>query len=369
MRVLHLIDTDQGRTCPTTLAMAGDLVRGAPFVAQEVLLCGGYRLERAARLAGLDAFERVGVPFGQPALGMPAVSRRIEDLESVGRFDMIHCWSFSALRYADLAQKKTPKVLMLMYPPRKRSEVQRLKRRDPAAFTVLTTNAYAYERLLAGGVSPKVVRFCFPSVDRAWVDESQRAVIREQWPIDPERTRVVALLSDPPAEADAYDAIMAVGLCCEALGADPKRHSDLRVLIHPLQHHRHRAQHLAEKIGSPGRLIQDARIATPWQVMPGCDAALALGPSGGGVSLAWAMAAGLPIVGEACRPISDRAADGETALLVEPGQHKLMAERLQRCVTEKRTPQTLVDRARVRANGVFTPEAFCNRLIEVYHRG
>lgn len=367
-RILHLIDADPAASCPTTLAMLADLVRGAPFLRQDVLLCGGYRLERAARLAGLDTFVRVGVPCGRPVLGIPAVMRCIRQLEYSQPFDLFHCWSISALHFANLLLRRRAKLLTVLHAPQNPWELRRLKRHDPATFQILTTNAYAYERLLAAGVSHRMVRFCFPSIDRTRLNEAARHTVREHWPIDPQRTRVVALLSDPPAEADAHDAIMAVGLCCEALAADPDRNSDLRVLIHPLQRHRRRAQRLAEGIGSPHRLIQDARIAMPWSVLPACDAALALGPSGGGASLAWAMAAGLPIIGEARRPISDRVEDGETAMLVEPGQHKLMAERLMRIIIETYVPETLIDRARVRAVGAFNPETFCDRMLEAYHR-
>jgi glycosyltransferase involved in cell wall biosynthesis len=159
---------------------------------------------------------------------------------------------------------------------------------------------------------------------------------------------------------------MAVGLCAEALAADPSNHCDLRVLVHPQQHHRRRAQHLNDMLGLSDRVIQDPRIASPWSILAGCDAALAIGPSGGGPSLAWAMAAGLPIVGEARRPITDRAPDGETAMLVEPGKPRLMADRLRHCFTERYGPQSITERAARRAREKFTPQAFCKVMLGVY---
>lgn len=98
---------------------------------------------------------------------------------------------------------------------------------------------------------------------------AQRAALRRGWGITDD-TPVVALLSDPPAAADAWIAAMTVGLVRAASGGN------MRLLLHPQQHRRARAQDHLDRGPDADLFIQDARLARPETVLAGCDAALFL---------------------------------------------------------------------------------------------
>src|ERR1051325_1751876 len=116
---------------------------------------------------------------------------------------------------------------------------------------------------------------------------------------------VVAALGDPPERVEALEALMGVGFARES-------GRDLIVLLSPHAAALERASRVASDVGRGRRMIVDLRLDRPWGVLPACDAALVMTP---GLSAAWAMVCGVPIVALDTPAIRGQFADAQTALL------------------------------------------------------
>src|SRR5699024_5661662 len=119
-----------------------------------------------------------------------------------------------------------------------------------------------------------------------------RAAIRAHLEIDDDLP-LVAMLSDPPAAADARLAVLAAGLAGESRSAgvnhagrtDAARTCiDPRVLMCPVQYRRPQARRMLRDLGGEHMIIQSPDAAYPWRILPACDAAIAVGPHAGGLA-------------------------------------------------------------------------------------
>lgn len=374
MRILHLIDAASPQACPTTFALLADSLGRLGHTEQRVLLLGGKALACAAKAGGIEDARRAGVPFGRAVLGWAAVRRAARGM---GAFDLIHCWSVGALAAASLVRPRTPRVLTLTAPPSpSAARWLRLLTGDmPGRALLLPISNTVRAAALCAGVDPALVHVLRPSLDMAKVQAGRRDALRRRWGIsetdaNANRIKVISILSDPPAAMDAQIAHMAVGLTDEAYALQPGGRRDdapiLWLLVHPDQLHRARAEQVAQDIGRFDRVIQEPIAARPWDVLPGCDLALALGPHAGGLSLLWAMAANVPIVGEATYAISEIVEDRHSALLAKPDNPRMLAGRITQLISDPQLAWKLRDTARHEAFSFFSRQRYCQSLLGVY---
>ena len=152
-------------------------------------------------------------------------------------------------------------------------------------------------------------------------------------------------------------------------------------------------------------LIDEPRVEQPWDIMPGCDLILALGTQGpvrvrnldaivtssqrpltrdighgylgaggsaeaggGGLSLHWAMASNVPIVGEATYGISEIVEDRHSALLTRPGVYRSLAHRIRQVITDRQLAWSLRDTARHECYSFFSRARYCDSLRAVYEQ-
>lgn len=373
MRIVHLIEGQSPQATPTTLAMLATAMGRLGSIEQHVLLLGGAALRRAAARAGLHVDRRnvhlMGVPFGRAMLGWPAVMRRLRQWQPI---DVVHCWSAGSLSLAALALREVPRVMTVTSEPDERTthwfrtlsrEVTRI---DGAATAFLPISATLRRALLTRGVAEEAVQVLRPGIDMGRIDTSQRAALRKRWgipPADDQRTKVIALLSDRPEEADAVRTALMAGIAEEVTGP-----LEWRVAMHPGARHRLRAQHMLGKTRGPDRIISEPAMTAPWSVLSGCDVALACGNAGGGLSLLWAMAANIPIVGEATYAISEIVEDRHSALLSKPDVIKETVKRLTRVVGDPQLAWKLRDTARHEAYSFFSRQRYCQSLQQVYEQ-
>ena len=181
-----------------------------------------------------------------------------------------------------------------------------------------------------------------PAVDASRLGEHNREAIRAPLKVDDD-TLLVAALADPPGAVEALDALMAVGLAREAGRL-------VLVVISPNARRVGRAQRLVESLSRGRRMIVDERIDRPWELLGGCDAALVIRA---GLSAAWAMAAGLPIVAPATPEIGDQLTHGQTALLASPGKVARLAAQFCRLIDDPPLRQRLGGEAQSQAHDRF----------------
>ena len=140
----------------------------------------------------------------------------------------------------------------------------------------------------------------------------------------------------------------------------------VRLLVHPRQRNRLRAVRMWRGLGRSHWLITDAALDEPWQVLPGCDMALAMGPHAGNLSLLWAMAANVPIVGEATYATSEIVEDRHSALLTKPGEAHQLGHRIRQLVDDPQLAWQIRDAARHEAYSFFSRQHYCKRVQVVY---
>lgn len=364
MRVLHLIDAASPQARPTTLALMASSLGRLGDVDQAVVLLGGRPLADAATAAGVRGAQVIGVPFGRAVLGWPTVRRYVRDASP---FDLIHCWSVGALSLATLAFRGLPKVLTLTTPVSERTTawLRTLSREGAAAggLVVLPISATLRRALLSAGVPEAAVHVLKPGIDLGRVGHSQRAAIRRGWGIESDLQCVAAIACDPVERGDALVAAMGVLVANEitSVGGRP-----LRLLLHPQQLNRVRVRQMVRPLDQERALIDEPRVAEPWSVLPGCDLVLALGPHAGGLSLLWAMAANVPIVGEASYAVSEVVEDRHSALLVKESSPKQLAKRITQLVDDPSLAWRLRDTARHEAYSFFSRQRYGQSLAAVY---
>lgn len=424
MRVLHLIDAASAQASSTTLAMLADSLGRLGDIEERVVLLGGGHLAEQAKLAGVmsgaGGVMRIGVPLGRAIFGLRALPRELSR-RGEGAFDLIHCWSVGAMTLASLLFRAQPRVLTLTVQPTSQ-QVRWLRlitgevgatakgtngngggSGSPAA--ILASSSTIRRDVLTGGVAEDVAHVLRPAIDMSRIAPASRGALREGWGIEPgddARTMVVALPGDPPGAADAVWGMVACRFAVETLRSDGIA---VRLLVHPFQRRRLQARRMLRQLGDGGLLIDEPRVAQPWEVLPGCDLALAMsthGPvrvsgaearatgsqrpaskelaggylgagasaeaGGGGLSLLWAMAANIPITGEATYGISEIVEDRHSALLAKPGQLRTLAHHIRQIITDKHLAWTLRDTARHEAYSYFSRTRYCASLRAVYEQ-
>ena len=364
LRVLHLVENDPGPTEPMTLALVAESIQGSDTYTSKLLLLGGRTSITDAEKIGIHNADRLGLPGTIPLLGWAAARNWLGHQQS---FDLVHCWSAGSLMLACVMLPQTPKIWTVARPPAV-GVIKRLlwltRRHRAGQVTALVTTEWAQQALARGGWNLVAIPLLEPAIDLARI-HTRRDDIRHRWKVDA-KTQVVALVSEPTSEADALRASVAANQTYEALKSRRGPEPRLRLLVHPRQYRRHAAQKTMEAFGSPAGIIQEGRLDSPWSVLPGCDAALALGGTSAG--LQWAMASGVPVVAELTGALGALTDDGRTALLARPHDHLSIASQLLRLLHEPHMAAALAKRARIQIEQRSNPQLYRRDLAEHYAR-
>ncbi len=364
MRILHMIDQASPAATGTTLALMANPLGRLGAIDQRVLLLGGRSLQSAAGHAGLRDPDVKGVPLGCALAGTPAVRRWLQRRPP---FDLIHCWSIGSLSLACLLNRSAPKLLTVTTPLSRRALhwLAVLTRELGNRVTLLPISNTLRRQLLSAGIALPRVAVLRPGIDMSRVAFSRRAALREQWGAAEDGHTVIAAIGDPLTATDTIPAATAAYLADGSSATDRHR---IRLLVHPRQMNRLRADRVSRNLGRNDWLIGDPRLAYPWQVLPGCDVALTHGQYGGGLSLLWAMSANVPIVGEATYPVCEIIEDRHSGLLAPPGRSQSLAKRISQVLTDPQLAWKIRDTARHEAYSFFSRQHHCQSLRLVYEQ-
>lgn len=360
MRVLHLLEQASTRTTATTLALMAQSVGRLGQVDEHVALAGPPALGALAQQCGLRGATVVGAPFGR-AIGACGRLGRWADV------DLVHCWSVGALTASMLRFPRQAKVLTLTGIPSKRQvHWLRMLCGELSGRVVLTPISSTIRReVLSGGVPEAAVHVVRPALDMAMVDQTSRAALRERWGVEDDSIKIAMLLGDPPTGADALAAFEIVSRVNDSF--DEGR-APVRLLVHPQQNNGLAALRFARHRNSEHWLIRDPDVARPWSALPGADIALATRPGAGNLSLLWAMAANVPIVGEATYGVSEIVEDRHSALLAKPGRIHLLGHRVHQLIDDPQLAWQLRDAARHEAYSFFSRQHYCKCLTTLYEQ-
>lgn len=364
--VLHVIDGGSPQATPATLALLAATTRYVEGVGHQALLLGGTGLERDAQLVGLNHAERIGVAGERPVLGASAVWRWFRSR----RVDLVHAWSVDAWGLCGCVAPRTPRVLSLTQRPdaatmvKIRRKLRRHRHKSPSMVTVLHE---AMQRdVMDGGIGASSLTIMPPAIEAGMLDGLQRQAVRSEWALDGPDDRVLALLGDPPTAADARKSNLGVGLAHESLLAALGKRPGMRLLMHPDQRHRLSAYRLLMNYGVARLIVQESRVASPWQILPACDAALIPAEHVGGLATCWAMAAGLAIVTENDSPADGMLRNEHNALIADRDQPKRLAHRLHQLIVDQPLASRIGEQARRDAQQRFAPGTYAAGVTDLY---
>jgi len=360
MRVVHLIDAWPLAPPPTTLALLADSLGRLGDIEERVIALGPSRLHQDLADLGITPDDATGAPFGRSWLA-PLGLRRF--MRQLGGASVIHCWSLGAMLTASLRWRRTPRLLTVATPiePSHVRLLAAITRENPTCGIAAISEALRRD-LITGGVHPERVDLLQPALDLSRVIFSQRRQLRAQWGLG-EDDRVVVQLCDPSNAGDLYHGIMTPGLAAEA--RDDRR---LWLLTDPQRPDLTRLRRIPDALGRPDRVLTDARLRTPWRVLPGCDLALIQGPAAGGMSMLWAMGANVTIVGEATYRTSEFVEDRHSALLAQPGRFQSLSHQIGQLLNDPAMALRLRDVARADAFRLFSRQTYCQGLERKYRQ-
>lgn len=366
------------------------------------LIVGGSRDERLARQLGINTSDRIAPCGGRPWL-MTGSLRRY--LAAVGPVDLLHCWSLATLAMTMLAAPDVPRLVSLTAEPLDREQGRWLRAlcgMARAPITLLPTSNSIKRAWAHVGVEPAFMHVLRPGIDLARLDQAAREPLRREWAVESPSTTVVLALAPSGRCVDAARAA-SILVCGRLTGLE------LTLVVPSNAARRPTARTIARGAGFLDRLIFDARMERPWEVLPGGDIALIMGddtasaapaksePEQGGLAPArqvlaaarsllrsptglrpgqvlgvapmlWAAAAGKSVIAEAGYAISEIIENGRTALVVRPGDNGAIVQRLRELIDDPHKAWSLRDAARSEAYSFFSSSRFAENTVAVYEQ-
>ncbi len=315
MSLLHLIDPDDPAGCGTSLAWLADLLSQAPSDGSKVCVLGEPDSVACARRLGLRADDRCPAPSWKN----PAALWQLRSMLKQPPSQTVHTLSLSAAKWALRLAPQQRRIVTLAQVPADPAASWALRRliHDPRTrFAALQEETHDW--LVGRGVALERLERLPLAIRPRRTGDTDRAAIRESWGLTDPRIKVVVVLADPPASIEALHALFDVGLVSVA-------GRNVRLVMSPRAHAMQRAWHVQQTAGREPIMILDSRVEEPWTLLFACDAALVMND---GLSLLWAMSAGLPIVAFDTPALRRRLEDHHTALLAPPDSFGQVARRI-----------------------------------------
>lgn len=233
-----------------------------------------------------------------------------------------------------------------------------------SARQAITVSQPFREELIRKGVAPGRIAVVHNAIDPNWGapyrEPAAAAALREKLGIAAE-AKVILLVGRFSREKDHLTLLQAVA----ALRADCVRQAHL-VLVGDGPERPRIEQAIGELgLGNAVTLTGQAPSAEPYYGI--ADAAVLSSLSEGSPNaLLEAMAVGVPVVATRVGGIPEIVSDGESALLIAPGDRAAMTQALQTILTGDEPARSLAREARRVVTSRYTPEARVRRLIEIY---
>ncbi len=345
MHILHVIDWSSSESLGTTLALIADLMREFERGEDDHRLCvlGSDEMIDRCNKIGLVGFDCLRVGLGDAMLGWPMFRRYLKKLRGEWGVDVIHAWSLGCAALAKMTARELTCVCTVTQMPHvswKNMVVKYVVGKRPVS--IVATNQTIGKALFLSGLAASDIGVVRPGLDNSRLKNGLRSDLRRSWGVD-DSTNVVFLAGDPVCRIDVMFACCVITALC-ATGHDMK----LMVSQGGLDVEREMSS--VEQLGVKEMIILDERVDRPWEILAGCDIVLAIDTrsensgnghskrntgAGGGLSLLWAMAAGIPIIGEAVEGIEELVRDKKTGLLGRAG-HAMELARLMKDVLDKK---------------------------------
>ncbi len=280
---------------------------------------------------------------------------RYADREGV---DLIHAWGPFAAQAASAARR--PVVAELFDPALAAASVKALRTvHRSRGFGVVCASAVVRRRLIEGGFPLDGCALVRPAVDFGWVRGARREPLRDALGIAPDD--FVVIVPDPVTrESGAFDTVWAAALL---------NHLDQKVRVilpgHSLE--QRRVERFAAGLPTENPIVHGAGSYAFEDMLVHSDALVVA--ARGDVSttcIAWAMAAGVAVIGAATYAVAELASHKVGGLLFKPPLRGSSAPAVVRLLRDREAQAKAKEVARGQAYEVFGLRRFVEQHLRVY---
>ena len=276
--------------------------------------------------------------------------------------DIVHAWGLQAAKVAEAAASASarPVPLTLFHPARTRREADFLRSLPPTdRRPVLCASRTVRRRLLQSGLPPDRCLVVRPGVDADRIRHAQESDLRTRLGIAPEG--VLAVTPEPVTRHAGNFAAFWMTAIRSFL--DP----GIRVALPGASPEKDRLRRLARQLGMT-RILLDTDESVPYPDLVAVAGLAVVAPtvdiSAG--ALAWAMAAGVPILGTAVDCVAELIGENRNGRLVAPAPAKRLATHLARLAGEPEGLRRLAEVARRDAAELFSVRRYVDQVCRLY---
>lgn len=248
---------------------------------------------------------------GLTAAAAPAVAK----LTETRRVDLIHAWGLPAALAAGMGGR-VPLVIGLFDPSLTTRAIKLLRSLPRPNHTAVACGCETVRRrLLEGGLSPNVCPLIRPGVDFGSIGQTHRQALRAELNLSPDN--FVVITPEPAVrEGGQFEAFLGTKLFSYSS-------PNARVIVPGPSREQRRISRFARAL--PGRSVLLSSIPPyGFERLVSVADVLVVAPrrEGSTTAIAWAMAAGVPVIGAAVPAVARLIADGLTGLLFRraPGE-------------------------------------------------
>ncbi len=322
-----------------------------------------------SQLAAIDPLARVRV--ARPGQRVVLFARRFrpDSLYAAPRLrryldahgiDMVHAWGLSAAKVAEAAASASarPVLLTLFVPTLTRREAAFLRGLPPTdRRPVLCSSRTLRQQLLETGLPPDRCLVIRPGVDGDRIHRARASDLRARLGLTPENTLVVT--PEPVARGAGHFAALWTTAIRSFL--DP----GIRVALPGVSREKDRLRRLIRQLDMTRILLDtDESVPHPDLVAVADLAVVAPAANVSTGTIAWAMAAGVPVIGTAVPCVAELITENRNGRLIDPAPAKRLATHLARLAGEPQALRRLAEVARTDADRLFR---VC-RYVEQMHR-
>jgi glycosyltransferase involved in cell wall biosynthesis len=350
--ILHVLDHSAGEV--ELAALQALLVRLPPPRFQHVvcsttpLACraASSRLKRHVHLAR----ERFNT--------WPTAGPRLRAIWNDSRADLAHAWGIGALATCCAAGLDRP-VVFTHGDPATAAEAARWLRQARPAPVIAANSQIVRRRLVERGTPYERVVVIRGGVDFGAINEARQAGIRQHWTGD---GAPILLTTGPARRAGGqFEAVWCAAILRHL-------HPATRIIVPFESPETKRLRRLARNIGMDDLLITPGDRLRWSELVAAADVMIAA-PHGDmpGEALAWAMAAGVPIVAAARHSVAELIADHHNGLLCRTHAPVPLTRVLLRLLEDDGLRRRLVETARSQAYEVFSLRSFADNYAALYN--
>ncbi|UCC29200.1 MAG: glycosyltransferase [Phycisphaerales bacterium] len=293
--------------------------------------------------------------YGIASLAAPVVARFVAQQ----RIDVIHAWGIGAAVPAR-ALPRIPLVVQLFDPSTAVREVKRVRAlARPSTFAVACGSEIVRRRLIEGGLDPELAVVIRPGVDFSLINRCRRGSLREELGLTWDES--VAIVPEPVTRAGGqFDAAYAVAIHHHLSGGT-------RVIVPGTSREQRRISRFTDTLPLSSALVMPGD-RHPFEELLAVSDVLLVTPRGdiSTTSIAWAMAAGVAVIGTAVHSIAEMIASNVNGLLFKQVPAQSMIASIIGLLQDRASQEKTRETARGQAYEVFGLRRYVEQTARLY---